>query len=226
MDKTIEDFFNYPHLLINDPMILKRTWNFMSYDIGLDDFDIPNGVNKSYLKSRPELMKEIDRFLNWTEENIDFFIISEKFDESLILLKDRLGWRIEDLIYFPLNKAAEPPKINEEDKIMLRDKTEEFSYIDYLLYERMKLKLDRMIEEKGPQLEVEVSKLRSLNSEFSEYCLENVEVDLSIHGAVKMLDNKVKNEHIDNRCCVETAISSKIYLEEVMEYMVNLCKLD
>ncbi|KAI6647358.1 Galactose-3-O-sulfotransferase 2 [Oopsacas minuta] len=226
ISKTIEDFLEHPNILTDeDPAVMWFMWNSMSYDIGLDDFDIPKGVKKSYLISKPKYIKEIDRFLNWTEENIDFFLIREKFDESLILLKDRLGWRMEDLVYFSLNTAAEPPKRNRRDTNRLRIKTEEFSYIDYLLYERMKLKLDRMIEEKGAELEVEVSKLRSLNKEFSEYCLEKVEVDPNLLGAVNVLSNKLKNEHKHDRCCFETAIDEKPYYNFIKAYMRNSCKL-
>ncbi|KAI6647355.1 Galactosylceramide sulfotransferase-like [Oopsacas minuta] len=226
MGKTIEEFLDNPNILTNDPLAMRLMWNSMSSVIGLDDFDIPKGSKKSYLISKPKYIKEIDRFLNWTEENIDFFLIREKFDESLILLKDRLGWRIEDLVYFSLNAAAEPPKRNRRDTNRLRIKTEEFSYIDYLLYERMKLKLDRMIEEKGAELEVEVSKLRSLNKEFSEYCLEKVEVDPTLYGAVKILGNKVKNEHKDNKCCHQTALNELQYVGEIKKYMANSCGLD
>ncbi|KAI6647356.1 hypothetical protein LOD99_12352 [Oopsacas minuta] len=227
MGKTIEDFLNYPNMLTDkNPDVMRLMWNSMSYDLGLSLFNIPKGVKKSYLTSQSRFVKEIDRFLNWTEENIDFFLIREKFDESLILLKDRLGWRIEDLVYFSLNTAAEPPKRNRRDTNRLRIKTEEFSYIDYLLYERMKLKLDRMIEEKGTELEVEVSKLRSLNKEFSEYCLDKVEVDPNLLGAVNILSNKLKNERKNDRCCIETAIEEKSLLNEVKAYMNNSCKLN
>ncbi|KAI6647357.1 hypothetical protein LOD99_12353 [Oopsacas minuta] len=223
MGKTIEEFLDNPNILTNDPLVMRLVWNSMSSVIGLDDFDIPKGSKKSYLISTPKYIKEIDRFLNWTEENIDFFLIREKFDESLILLKDRLGWRIEDLVYFSLNTAAEPPKRNRRDTNRLRIKTEEFSYIDYLLYERMKLKLDRMIEEKGAELEVEVSKLRSLNKEFSEYCLDNVEIDPTLYGAVNILDNRVKDVRRDDICCHETAINELPYVEEVKKYMKKSC---
>ena len=223
--KTIEDFLDHPNILADrDPMVWKLVWNSMSYDIGLSEFNLPNNVMRSDYESNPVHMEEIERFLNWTEENIDFFMISEKFDESLILLKDRLGWRIEDMIYFSLNTAANPPERNNVDTDTLLIKTKEFSYIDYLLYERMKVKLDRMIEEKGDELEVEVSKLRSLNKEFSEYCLERVEVDPSLLGAVDILSNKLKNERKDNRCCVETAKNEMAFLNNIKIYMRNSCK--
>ena len=160
MGKTIEDFLDDPQYVYRRTWGEMLTWNSMSFDIGLSDFDIPSGLNKSVLESDPKYTEEIERFLNWAEENIDLFMISEKFDESLILLKDRLGWRIEDMIYFSLNTAANLPERDNMDTDTLLNKTKELSYIDYLLYERMKVKLDRMIEEKGDELEVEVSKLR------------------------------------------------------------------
>ena len=226
MGKTIEDFLDNPHYLTNDYTAKLLTWNPMSYVIGLNDFNIPSGMKKSALKSDLKYTKEIERFLNWTEENIDFFMISEKFDESLILLKDRLGWRIEDMIYFSLNTAANPPERNNVDTDTLLIKTKEFSYIDYLLYERMKVKLDRMIEEKGDELEVEVSKLRSLNKEFSEYCLERVEVDSRLYGSVKILSNILRDDREDNRCCVETRFNEMEYVSEIKNYMKNSCRVN
>ena len=221
MGKTIEDYLDNPQFLVSDwsPM------NSMSYEIGLKDFNIPSGLKKSSLESDLKYTEEIERFLNWTEDNVDFFMISEKFDESLILLKDRLGWRIEDMIYFSLNTAASPPERNNVDTDTLLIKTKEFSYIDYLLYERMKVKLDRMIEEKGDELEVEVSKLRSLNKEFSEYCLERVEVDSTLYGSVKILGNTLRGDRKDNRCCVETRFNEMEYVSEMKKYMRHSCRM-
>ena len=226
MGKTIEDFLDNPHYLTNDNTVELLTWNPMSYIIGLNDFNIPSGMKKSALESDLKYTKEIERFLNWAEENIDFFMISEKFDESLILLKDRLGWRIEDMIYFSLNTAANPPERNNVDTDTLLIKTKEFSYIDYLLYERMKVKLDRMIEEKGDELEVEVSKLRSLNKEFSEYCLATVEVDSRLYGSVKIFTNTLRDDRKDNRCCVETGFNEMEYVSEIKNYMRNSCMVN
>ena len=226
MGKTIQDFFDNPRYLTRDHMALLLTWNPMSYVIGLNDFNIPSGLKKSSLENDLKYTKEIERFLNWTEDNIDFFMISEKLDESLILLKDRLGWRIEDMIYFSLNTAASPPERNDVDTNTLLIKTREFSYIDYLLYERMKVKLDRMIEEKGDELEVEVSKLRSLNKEFSEYCLARVEVDSTLYGSVKILGNTLRDDRKDNRCCVETRFNELEYLDEIKKYMEHSCRVN
>ena len=226
MGKTIENFLDNPQYLSKKAWVNKLIWNSMSNDIGLNDFNIPSGLKKSALESNPKYTEEIERFLNWAEENVDLFMISEKFDESLILLKDRLGWRIEDMIYFSLNTAANPPEMNNVETDMLLYKTKEYSYIDYLLYERMKEKLDRMIEEKGDELEEEVSELRSLNKEFSEYCLERVEVDLTLGGSVRILGNTLRDDRKDNKCCVETRLNELEYVNEIKKYMRRSCKVE
>ena len=153
----------------------------------------------------------------------DFFVFSEYFDESLILLKDRLNWEIEDLVYFTQNVAADPP--NKEIDEIIQNKTIEFSYIDYLLYNRMKQQLDVLKEEKGDQLAIEVKILQSLNKNFSDYCLEKSETDPKLYGEVKILGNKLRKERENDRCCYETAIDEMKYVKDIKNYMANSCRL-
>ena len=42
----------------------------MSYDIGLDDFDIPTGIKKDQIEREPKYVAEVERFLNWAEEQM------------------------------------------------------------------------------------------------------------------------------------------------------------
>ena len=226
MGKTYTDFLDNPKpflrplsFLISNPINL--VWNSMSYDIGLNDFKIPVGINKRQIESEPKYVAEVERFLNWAEEQIDFFVVSEDFDESLILLKDRLNWEIEDLVYFPQNAAADPPKEEIDEAIL--NKTKEFSYIDYLLYDRMKQKLDMLKEEKGDQLAIEVRILQSLNKNFSDYCLEKSEVDPKLYGEVEILSNKLRKERKNDRCCLETAIDEMKFVKDIKRYMANSC---
>ena len=228
MGKTYEDFLDNPQPFARElrnkfPNPIHLVWNSMSYDIGLDDFDIPTGIKKDQIEREPKYVAEVERFLNWAEEQIDFFVFSEYFDESLILLKDRLNWEIEDLVYFTQNVAADPP--NKEIDEIIQNKTIEFSYIDYLLYNRMKQQLDVLKEEKGDQLAIEVKILQSLNKNFSDYCLEKSETDPKLYGEVKILGNKLRKERENDRCCYETAIDEMKYVKDIKNYMANSCRL-
>ncbi|KAI6656899.1 hypothetical protein LOD99_16201 [Oopsacas minuta] len=225
---TFEDFLDRPQryvprlrqIMINPLQLL---WNSMSFDLGLSDFDIPRGITRSEIENEPIYLAEVERFLNWMESEIDFFVISEEFDESLILLKDELNLQIEDFVYFTQNVAAQPLKDDYYIDDRLLNKSIEFSYIDNLLYDRMKLKLDRKKREKGAKLEIEIAELRQLNQEFSEYCLDKIETDPLLFGAVKILGNKLKKERKQDRCCYETAIDEMKFVKEIKQYMKNSC---
>ena len=225
MNATLSDFLDNPKKYIQkmnngaNPMDLM--WNGMSNDIGLSEFNIPKGLTMSQLKNDPEHMKSVERFLEWAESEIDFFLISEVFDESLILLKDMLNWKLEDLIYFSQNAAAN--KINDVDDD-LRDKLIQFSYIDYLLYQKMFSKYFKL-KAKNEYLEEQVLELQILNEEFSEFCLAKREIDPKLYGSVPILGNKLRIERQNNRCCYDTAVDEWTYVGVLKQYMEHSCTL-
>ena len=195
-------------------------WNGMSNDIGLSEFNIPKGLTMSQLKNDPEHMKSVERFLEWAESEIDFFLISEVFDESLILLKDMLNWKLEDLMYFSQNAAAN--KINDVDDD-LRDKLIQFSYIDYLLYQKMLSKFLTLKSEKEKYIEEEVFELQKLNKEFSDYCLEEIKINPKLYGSVPILGNKLRIERENNKCCYDAAMDEASYVMLLKQYMAQSC---
>ena len=228
MGKTYSDFLDNPKPYLRPlssllPNPINLIWNSMSYDIGLSEFNIPVGIKKKQIESNPRYVSEVERFLEWAEEQIDFFVLAEYFDESLILLKDRLHWEIEDIVYFSQNAAADT--LDQDIDEMLLNKTIEFSYIDYLLYHRMKQKLDELKQEKGDRLAVEVKTLQSLNNNFAHYCLAKSEVDPKLYGEVKILSNKLRKERRHDRCCFEAAIDEQKYVKDIKIYMANGCKM-
>ena len=217
--KTFEDMLDKPEVYIPKiskvfPDVKKYSWNSMSCDIGLREFDIPSGIQRSEILNTPKYLAEVERFLVWAESEIDFFILSEEFDECIVLLKDYLNLQIEDFVYFTQNAAAKPEPDNTDEKTL--NKSIEFSYIDHLLYDRVKTKLDKLKWAKGETLAVEVAELRRLNQELVNYCLEEIEV----------LGNTLKGEREDDRCCYETVIDEKKYVKEIQKYMKNSCQLN
>ena len=225
---TFEDMLDKPEVYapkINKmfPYLREYSWNSMSYDIGLSEFDIPFGILRSEIINTPKYLAEVERFLVWAESEIDFFVLSEEFDESIVLLKDFLNLQIEDFVYFTQNAAAKPVTEKIDEKML--NKSIEFSYIDHLLYYRMKTKLDKLKWAKGEDLEREVAELRRLNEEFADYCLKEIEVDPLLYGHVEVLGNTLKGEREKDRCCYETAIDEQKYVKEIQKYM-DSCQLN
>ncbi|KAK1785832.1 hypothetical protein P4O66_003206 [Electrophorus voltai] len=72
--------------------------NILTFDFGLDN-SAP--VNKS------ELVKFSTSLIATVESNFHLILISEYFDESMVLLKHALCWTLEDVVSFRLNSRSE-----------------------------------------------------------------------------------------------------------------------
>ena len=65
--------------------------NPLFYDLGLDYKDYHNiSVVKNAIKT--------------LDQDFDMVLLMEHFDESLILLRRQLCWKIDDVVYFKLNE--------------------------------------------------------------------------------------------------------------------------
>uniref|UniRef100_T1JML9 Sulfotransferase domain-containing protein n=1 Tax=Strigamia maritima TaxID=126957 RepID=T1JML9_STRMM len=134
--------------------------NQMSFDLGLSTLDF----NSS---------DAVRRFIRRLNRRFDFVMIAEKFDESLILLKDLLCWDIEDVIYFRQNARLESAKI--EMNATLEDKLRRLNNADDQLYKYFNNKFEEMIDKYGREkLKVETEDLRRWNSRWHDYCVERV----------------------------------------------------
>ena len=141
-----------------------RAKNYQAFDLGLEhENDSPDYINQA--------IAEI-------EHRIDLVMITEMFDESLILLKDLLCMEMDDIIYLKL-KIANPnydkpdyTKVQESDK----DKIRSWNQLDTGLYWYFAAKLHQKIIDYGAQrmdndLKVLRGKLKSLES----HCVHHYE---------------------------------------------------
>lgn len=52
----------------------------------------------------------IQKHIDELAEKIDLVLITEYFDESLVLLKRELCWELDDVVYFKLNQRSKEYK--------------------------------------------------------------------------------------------------------------------
>jgi len=96
-------------------------------------------------------------------------MLAERFDESMILLKDLLCWDYRDVVNFKLNARKESKKISlsSEARAALR----EYLAADYLLYDHFKAKFEALIDSFGlARMSRELSVLRKANSRMQSMC--------------------------------------------------------
>ena len=136
--------------------------SLQAHDLGLSATDMEN---EDKIRS---LISQIDRTMT-------LVLITELFDESLILLKKRLNWATKDIVYFRQNAMQSSLKNNhytdaENAEIL------EFNKADQLLYDHFHAKLQRELKAEftTKQLETELAELHARHDKYYDNCVEQI----------------------------------------------------
>ncbi|XP_040914296.1 galactosylceramide sulfotransferase [Toxotes jaculatrix] len=127
------------------------------------DFGFENNVEAD----DPRVMRNIHNLSRY----FDLVLIAEYFEESLILLKDKLCWTMEDIVYFKLNarKSSSVSRLTPE----LRAKALEWNRADWRLYQHFNATFWARVEAYGRErMKQEVSELRRRNADMKAICIE------------------------------------------------------
>lgn len=125
----------------------------------------------SYFGLSPSLFRSVDKIqqkISEIDKKFAVVLILENLDESLVLLKRKLCWTTNDILYVVKNKNWRKPAVN----ITVQDyeKLKNWSMADYMLYEHFVAKLQRSIENEGEDFQQELSLFRSIKRQFREFC--------------------------------------------------------
>lgn len=125
------------------------------FDLGLDAMD-----------DEKEIWKKISEI----DQTFDLVLIAEYFDESLILLKDLLGWNIDDMVYFKQNVRPNSNKNQIDKKTYTR--LRQLNMADTFLYEHFNKTFWGKAEKYGHEkLRQEVQELRALRKRWQDFCI-------------------------------------------------------
>ncbi|XP_026129888.1 galactosylceramide sulfotransferase [Carassius auratus] len=142
----------------------------------------PQGINAFYLKNLQffdfgfENNLEADdvrvqESIEYMEKRFQLVLISDHFEESLILLKDALCWQMDDLLFFKLNvrNATSVSPMSPE----LRTRAREWNGADWRLYQHFNTTFWALVEAYGrSRMEEEVKELRRRNAEMEAICID------------------------------------------------------
>lgn len=109
----------------------------------------------------------IQHFIEKTKKRFTLALITEYFDESLVILKRKLCWDISDIIYLTLRARSYDRHNNDDTELFARHKA--FSNADYMLYDFF---LEEFKEEMGKQkeFEAELNVYRQVLRAVSDFC--------------------------------------------------------
>lgn len=201
-------------------------WNSQSQLFGIEDFGITPGITKGDLLNNRDQMGRVNQFLKRADEIVDFAIIAEEFDSSLIVMKNTLGLEYSDIVYFANNqmsRSSTPQKKETEGK--LEELVTEWNYVDHLLYQRMKTKLNTAIKSIGEDLvRTEVQVLRAYNEQLAKFCLNKVNrYNMNTALGIEMLYFALSNDGLTNQCCLDLTYQEWNYIPRLKNYMLDKC---
>ena len=123
------------------------------YDMGLEQENIQN-------------LKLVESYIDKMEREFDLVMITEYFDESLILLKRLLCWEFQDIVYIKLRSKKK--KINSEKEVEKNILT--WNRADAILYDHFNKTFWSKVREAGSTFDEELKTFRRINQEYQESC--------------------------------------------------------
>ncbi|XP_071842638.1 galactosylceramide sulfotransferase-like isoform X2 [Apostichopus japonicus] len=184
--------------------------NPMLYDLGLQKADLRN-----WSKIRQKAI-EIER-------NFGHVVISEYFDESLILLKEHLCWNLEDVAYFKLNARAdyEVTELSAE----LQKNLSIWNAGDMFLYRQFNETLWRKIRDYGlVKMKTDVEELHKIIEKLKDKCLDEGSETHLVALRTVVLKHKVKSNlnPEEKYFCTSFTRRPQEYLNVLRKKMRNL----
>ncbi|XP_033102782.1 galactosylceramide sulfotransferase-like [Anneissia japonica] len=205
----LEKFLNNPDLYYSSNRAKSHAKNPMLYDLGLSIDQKDN-------------MQKIDAMITELSDQFNLVMITEYFDESLILLKELMCWSLDDVVYVVLNARAKESvrKISPENA----DKIRQWNAGDVKLYEHFNKTFWRKVESFGKEkMAKEVAELRERKRYFVERCVGSVvENDKKVWhpGGIKVESFRLKPEAFKDMACVRLIRTELPYTDYLMRKQV------
>lgn len=162
-----------------------------------------------------ERMSHILEALNNT---FDLVMVAERYDESLVLLKDLMCWTADDVAYLSLNFRSNKSKTIKLSK-EARENLLQLSYPDVEIYKFFLQVFEKKVEAFGhSRMEKELAAIQEANKRLTEMCVVDKDSPLK---AIKGMDwgGVVGNVTVrgDIQKCVDVARTEHDMLNEVRE---------
>lgn len=156
---TLENFLASPaKFYTHDTPWYFRAKNYMSFDLGLEHENEDPGYVQSAIQQ--------------LEETYHLVLLTDYFEESLILLKDLLCMSDEDLVYLQLKTRTERVDVNPEQSRRIR----EWNKLDSAIYDHFYGVFNEKIKAFGTdRMAKEVINLRNGIARVKQECVESVD---------------------------------------------------
>ncbi|XP_068174241.1 galactose-3-O-sulfotransferase 2 isoform X2 [Antennarius striatus] len=167
MSHTLDYFLDNTLLHYNSSVINNHyAHNLMAFDFGFDN---------NVVADTDDLEERASMAIAAIQQDFHLILISEYFDESMILLKYALCWSMEDMVSFKLNSRSQQTR-----QILFPntvEKIKQWNALDWRIYEYFNTtfwhKVDSLVGQE--QMKKEVFHLRGLRAQLASTCLKDGE---------------------------------------------------
>ncbi|XP_019628592.1 PREDICTED: galactosylceramide sulfotransferase-like [Branchiostoma belcheri] len=160
---ALETFLDNPSYYVRKFGEIPHSHNSMFYDLGYNNRDL---TSQQTIKS---IIEQLDRIFS-------VVLVSDYFEESIILLKHALCWDIDDVTFFKLNSRSEK-SVHHVTADMAR-KILHWNKADAMLFDHYNKTLWSNISRLSLTWKNEVQKLKERNLELRNACLESGRVTM------------------------------------------------
>ena len=117
------------------------------------------------------IQERIDAFINMLDEEMDLVMITDRMDESLVVLKELIGWEMSDILY--LDKKVTEKKTNTDITEKTSQRLLQSMDIDRQIFEFFNRKFDKHVENLGKaKIATELQQFKALRQYFEDNCFD------------------------------------------------------
>ena len=114
----------------------------------------------------------VKEYIQFLDNEFDLVMIMDYFDESLLLMKRLLCWKIEDILYVKLNERQDKEKATRLSA-RVKENIRRWNKADVLLFDYFNATFWRRVKKEGPSFYEELSTFRRRKQEIQQLCLIN-----------------------------------------------------
>lgn len=182
------------------------------------------GLNTNQLSNE----SAVSESLNYFDSRLDLVMVVDYFDESLVLLRDMLGWSDKDMLYFSKNfheyndQPTRSTGLDLSDTTKNRERVHKLSPADTKFYQHFKRKLEAIIRRDRNYFRVEVEKLKSVRQLWMEFCIDKSVLGKQVTDPRFKLWGKgaytylLTARGLKNQTCIDLAISETYFIDEII----------
>ncbi|KAL9955547.1 hypothetical protein ACROYT_G036885 [Oculina patagonica] len=161
-EDDLNKFLKSPNALEEIRKKLSKTDYYKMFNLISNSNCFDMGLSQEDCKDMTRVKSYIDKM----DREFDLVMVSDYFDESLILLKRLLCWEFEDIVYFKLREKKTKIKFEEEVKKNILT----WNHAEAIIFDHFNKTFWRKVRQAGPTFNEELKTFRRINQEFQTSC--------------------------------------------------------